>query len=59
MIKPKFTIAHTGKLMQDFPPNPYGSYCSGTTDAYEVINNATGKSLFVGSYGACENYVNQ
>ena len=50
-------IQYTGKNMQDFPPNPYGCYCSGLTSAYEVINIITGKRVFVGSYHACENYM--
>jgi hypothetical protein len=57
MVQPKFRINFTGKMMGDYPVGSYGSYCPATADAYEV-RDSNGRSKFIGTYQACENYIN-
>ena len=57
MVQPKFRINFTGKMMGDYPANSYGSYCPATAAAYEVVD-VNGRSKFIGTYQACENYIN-
>ena len=44
-------------MMGDYPVGSYGSYCPATADAYEV-RDSNGRSKFIGTYQACENYIN-
>ena len=57
MMTPKYTINYTGATMLSYPKNEYGDYCSGNKSAY-TVQNKDGKTVFVGTYQACINYIN-
>ena len=50
-----FTIEYTGKTMDQFPENRFNPYPA-TSPAYEVLDH-NGASRFIGSYQACENFI--
>ena len=57
MMTPEYTINYTGATMLSYPRNEYGDYCSCNESAY-TVQNKDGKTVFVGTYQACINYIN-